>query len=72
MPPAHPSNAARKGTSVASSANATPASRAWRSIAQSSGNVSSIASTARRYSSDSVISETVVSSVLRVTETPAR
>ena len=67
---AHSSNSARNGSRTTSSANAT--SSAWRSIAHSSGSVSPIVSTARTYSSDRVMSETVVSSVLSVTGTPAR
>ena len=43
-----------------------------RSIAHSSGSVSPIGSTAFAYSSDSVMSDTVVSSVESVTGTPAR
>ena len=54
---------------VASSANAT--SRAWRSIAQSSSGVRPIWSSARSYSSVSDRSDTVVSSVESVTDTPS-
>ena len=61
---------ARSGASVASSAKATSSAR--RSIAQSSAGVRPIRSIAARYSSESVISETVMSSVERVTETPER
>ena len=70
MPAAQSSKDARNGASVASSAKATSSAR--RSMAHSSGRVSPICSTALTYSSDSLMSDTVVSSVLRVTGTPRR
>ena len=65
----HASNAALSGASSVGAANAT--SRARRSIAHSSARRRPISSTAATYSSDSVMSDTVRSSVESVTGTPA-
>src|SRR4051794_22985782 len=70
IPAPHARNRSRSVDLVASSQNA--ASTAARSSRHSSGRVTPICSTARAYSSDSVMSDTVRSSVLRVTGTPAR
>ena len=67
---AQASNSVRSRARTGGSAKAT--SRARRSIAHSSGTVRPIRRTARAYSSDRLMSETVLSSVDRVTETPAR
>ncbi len=70
MPAAQASNSALSGARSASSAKATSSAR--RSSAHSAGRGSPIVSTAFSYSSESVRSDTVVSSVLSVTGTPAR